>query len=410
METNLKVLYISTNFTALSHTFITREINGLRDIGVDVKLLSVRNPDTSAATKPECDLSGCKFVYPASFFPVLGGVISTFFRSPSRFITAAKTAFVNNEDSFKQKLKLFYQMLIACRFAGWIINEDVQHIHSHFAGSPTSFSMFLSALTGCPFTFTDHGAGVFHDRIGLKTKFRRASGVSSISEFNTQFYPQVADTVPTTKIVRCGLRMSDFTFNHRQKCNTPLHILAVSRIVPKKGFTYLFDGLAYLDEEGIDWNCTMVGEGPLIPELQEKAKSLGFADKVTFTGPLQQGEIRKLMLVSDMFVLPCVLAPDGDMDGIPVTLMEAMACGCPVISTELSGVPELVINDKTGLLLKPEDGLAVGKAMAQLAVDSELTAKISKGGYDWVNDEFNIKKSARRISEFFAEIASKRKN
>jgi glycosyltransferase involved in cell wall biosynthesis len=116
------------------------------------------------------------------------------------------------------------------------------------------------------------------------------------------------------------------------------------------------------------------------------------------------------MLVSDMFVLPCVLAPDGDMDGIPVTLMEAMACGCPVISTELSGVPELVISDKTGLLLKPEDGLAVGKAMAQLAVDSELTAKISKGGYDWVNDEFNIKKSARRISEFFAEIASKRKN
>ena len=308
--------------------------------------------------------------------------------------TALSLALVSPDDSLKKKLKLVYQFCVACRFAKWLHINDIDHIHSHFAGSPTSFAMFLSVLTDRPFTFTDHGAGIFHNRIGLETKFRRAAGISAISEFNIQFYPQVVEKVPPVKIVRCGLKMDGFDFHQREQCANPAHILAVSRIVPQKGFSYLMEGLALLDREGHPWRCTIVGEGPLVPELQRQAAALDLADRIVFTGPKQQDEIRRLMGEADMFVLPCVVAPDGDMDGIPVTLMEALACGCPVVSTDISGAPELVINDKTGLLLEPSDGQAVGQAMSRLITEPDLLAKLSRGGRDWVDEEFNISKSA----------------
>lgn len=402
----MKVLYISTNFTALSHTFITREIQALRERGVDVHLLSVRTPGTSAATSPECDLSDCRFIYPTPVLASIWGSLKLLFGSPNRFLRGLKVAVVSPDDSLKKKLKLLYQFAVVCRFVDWVQACQIDHIHSHFAGSPTSFAMFLSALTDRPFTFTDHGAGIFHDRIGLATKFRRAAGISAISEFNIQFYSQVVKKVPPVKIVRCGLKMDRFEFRQRERCATPAQILAVSRIVPKKGFSYLLDGLALLDREGHHWRCTFVGEGPLVPELQRQAAALGLADRVVFTGPKQQVEIRRLMGEADMFVLPCVVAPDGDMDGIPVTLMEAMACGCPVVSTNISGVPELVIDEQTGLLLEPNDGRAVGRAMARLISEPDLVAKLSRGGRDWVDEEFNISKSAQRISAFFAEIAA----
>jgi glycosyltransferase involved in cell wall biosynthesis len=402
----LKILYVATNFTALSHTFITREIHALRKQGDTVALLSLRTPTTSAVTEPECDLSGCRHVYPTPALSLMGSALRVLATSPRRFGRAVRVAFASPEDPFKLKLKLLYQMLNACRFVPWLRREGIEHIHSHFAGPSTSYAMFLATLTGRPFTFTDHGAGVFHDRIGLTAKFRLAAGISAISEFNIGFYPQVAATVPPVQVVRCGLDLSRFTFRQREACGSPVQILAVSRIVPKKGFTYLLDGLALLDREGIPWRCRMVGEGPSVPELQSKAQALGLDARLEFTGARQQDEIREMMLAADMFVLPCVLAPDGDMDGIPVTLMEAMACGCPVVSTRISGVPELVIDGRSGLLLEPEDGEAVGRAMARLAREPDLAAALSRGGRARVEEEFDIRESARRLADFFRRIAA----
>ena len=401
----MKILYVATNFTALSHTFITREINALRERGETVALLSIRTPTTSAATQPECDLAGCRYVYPTPLLPFLGAIVAVMVTSPRRFARAVASAFASADDPLHHRFKLLYQMLNSCRFVAWVRREGIEHIHSHFAGSPTSFAMFLAVLTGRPFTFTDHGAGIFHERIGLDTKFRLAAGISAISEFNIQFYPQVAATVPPVQVVRCGLDLSQFTFRAREACGSPARILAVSRIVPKKGFTHLLDGLALLDREGIPWQGSLVGEGPSLPELQAKARALGLDDRLEFTGARQQDDIRAMMVGADMFVLPCVVAPDGDMDGIPVTLMEAMACGCPVISTRVSGVPELVIDELSGLLLAPNDGEAVGRAMVRLVQEPGLVKSLSRGGRARVEEEFDIRESARRLGGFFRRIA-----
>ena len=400
----MKVLYISTNFAALSHTFITREINQLRELGAEVHLLSLRTPGTSATTVPECDLTGCHFAYPASLFGVLGGVLGNMIHSPARFWQAVRVIFSSRESSLPIKTKLLFQLAIASRFSRVIEDAGIEHIHAHFAGSPTTFALLLHCLTGVPFTFTDHGAGVYHDRVALDIKFRHAAGISAISQYNVAYYQELVQQPPPARIVRCGLDTDLFRFRQRTQCGDPVQILAVSRLVPKKGFAYLLEALQLLSQAGIHWQARLVGEGPLLAELRQQATALGLAE-LEFTGPRQQAEVRSLMEKADVFVLPCVVAPDGDMDGIPVTLMEAMACGCPVVSTRVSGIPELVIDGETGLLLEPADAPALAKAIARLNGDPDLVVRLSRGGRDWVDREFDGATSARRQLDFFQELA-----
>ena len=400
----MKVLYISTSFTALSHTFITREVNQLRKMGAEVHLLSLRSPGTSATTEPECDLSSCQYAYPAPWRHTLRAAGRTLIRTPKRLKDALGTIVQTRDANIAVKLKLLYQLAVANRFTQMIQERGIEHIHAHFAGSPTTFALLLHRLTGIPFTFTDHGAGIFHERVALDVKFRHAAGISAISHYNIAFYRKFTSDLPPVRVVRCGLALEQFSFRQRTRSGDPLQILAVSRLVPKKGFSYLLNALHLLSNEGIAWRARLVGEGPLLESLQAQANSLGL-DDLEFTGPRQQSEIRSYLEDADVFVLPCVVAPDGDMDGIPVTIMEAMACGCPVISTRVSGIPELVRDGETGMLIEPEDAPALAAAIAQLTRDPKLVIRLSRAGREWVEQEFNIVTSAERQLAFFHELA-----
>ncbi len=403
----MKVLYISTNFTALSHTFITREVNQLRKMGAEVHLLSLRSPGTSATTEPECDLSGCHFAYPAPWGHTLWAAGRTLIRTPGRLKDALGTIAQTRDATPAVKLKLLYQLATANRFAQMIQKKGIEHIHAHFAGSPTTFALLLHRLTGIPFTFTDHGAGIFHERVALDVKFRHAAGISAISQYNIAYYRKITSDLPPVRVVRCGLALEQFSFRQRIRSGDPVRILAISRLVPKKGFAYLLDSLHLLSQEGIAWLARIVGEGPLLESLQAQANTLGL-DDLEFTGPRQQSEIRRYLEEADVFVLPCVVAPDGDMDGIPVTIMEAMACGCPVISTRVSGIPELVRDGETGLLLDPEDAPAIAAAVSRLIRDPGLVTRLSRAGREWIEQEFNIVASAERQLAFFHELAQTR--
>jgi len=397
----LKVLYIATNFTALTHTFITREVAQLRDLGLGVELLSLRTHSGEAGVSaPECDLAGCRFAYPMPVRRLVPGVLRRALRHPLRFLRAARAAVLSRLDSPRTKLKLLYQLGVAAALAPEIERLECDHIHAHFATSPATFAMFLGLLTETPFSFTGHAADIFREPVALDTKLRLAAATRAISDHNLRHYRTLVPALRRAAVIHCGVDVQRFPCRSRSRAGAPLHIVAVGRLVPKKGFSHLIAALSLLQRRGVAWRADLIGEGPELDRLKRAAAAADLHN-LTFTGPLQQGAVRDLLGRADACVLPCVAAPDGDVDGIPVSLMEAMASGCPVISTRISGIPELIEDGVSGLLTPPGDAPALADALQRLATEPDLASRLSRGGRAKVEQEFNLSHAGEQLRDFF---------
>jgi len=391
---------MTTNFHSLTLTFVTREVDELRRLGYQVSLLSLRRRGSGGATDPECDLSDCLYLHPVSRKSLLRSLLTTMVTRPGRLARALGVALTSRGDAWRTRLKLVGQLVAATVMISDVERLRVTHIHAHLASPPGSYALFLSILTGIPFSFTGHAADLYRQPEALPAKLMHCCGSVCISEYNRRFLERVLPGVKNSPIVHCGIRLGDFPFRERRLLEPPLRILAVGRAAEKKGFKYLLDALAVLDERKMLWRGHLVGDGPLLSELREQRASLGL-DSLSITGSLQQSEIRKLLADADVFVLPCVEAIDGDIDGIPVALMEAMASGCPVVSTRLSGIPELIDNGRTGLLVEPEDAVGLADALEMIATDRALAARLSVQGRTHVEQCFNLELETRKLADFF---------
>jgi len=402
---NVKILYITTNFEALTHTFITREVEKVRQAGNDVELLALRQIASEKKTRhPECDVSGCKYVYPVGLGAVLGSTIRCLFKSPGRFFTALKKATSDPNDSIRIKMKLGYQLMVATTLSTWVEERSFDHIHAHFASPPTTFAMYLHFLTGVPFSFTGHAADIFRDTSAMTPKIANATGVVCISEYNRNYFKTLVPDLDQTEIVHCSINLENFSRREKNQAQSPLAILAVGRCVPKKGFADLLSAFETLDQNGLDWRGTIAGDGPLLDELKAYAEELGITERLEFLGSVPQKRIMELIETSDVFVLPSVPVSDGDIDGIPVSLMEAMAMGCPVVSTYVSGIPELITDEKSGLLVQPNDPKALAVAIERLAKDPELYTHVAEGGRREVEENFNLALVGEQLTGFFTKI------
>ncbi|MBK7046988.1 MAG: glycosyltransferase [bacterium] len=281
----MRILYITTNFAARTHTFITREIEQVRSTGCEVELLALRRiPPEAQTQEPECSLEGCRYVYPASASRVIADATSMAVRHPRRFFSAWRRALSDPRDSLKAKLKLSYQLLVTCTLVRWVEGREYDRIHAHFASPPTTFAMYLSFLTSTPYSFTGHGADVFRDAAALQPKLEHAAGIICISRYNCDYYRHLVPTLTDTQIVHCGIDLSKFPFAPNENTSGPLSILAVGRCVKKKGFSVLLQSLSQLPLSEGSWMCTIAGDGPLLSQLQAESRALGLAESVKFVG------------------------------------------------------------------------------------------------------------------------------
>ena len=383
--------YITTN--GVGNAWVGNELRVVKRAGVPVVLHSLRAPGgTFFSSQDIQELNqNTRTLYPVSVASLIVSVLFAPFLFGSRFFLAFANALFSRRESFVIRMKGIWHFVIACDWARKLRSQKVSVIHSQWINSCGTIGMYGSWLLGVPFGFTGHAADLFRERCALRDKIKRAEYIICISYFHRDFYLIYGARPEQLIIGYCGINVSSFA----PKPNTvmtdkPFTILSSGRLVEKKGFEYLIEACKFL-EGRFDYQCIIGGSGGLESHLKKRIDDLGLQETVKVTGEaLLQENIPDFMHQGDCYCLPCVWASDNDVDGLPQMLMEAMACGLPVISTRLVGIPDLVKDRQTGLLLESIDAEAIANAIEVLYLNPELRQDLSTKGRELVMEKFNL--------------------
>jgi len=400
-------LYLGGTLPARSETFVYREVFGLRDRGWRVAVASVHPPQHDLGEARLDALADEAIV--AYRQGVIGRAMAEWLRHPLRssrtVFDGLRLALFDSDVSLAGRPKVIWQTLAALGIAEEVRRLDVSRIHAHMAHVPTTIAMMLALHLDLPFSFTGHAVDLFRDRSLLREKLRRAAFCACISEWHRAFYQSIErlsdDRLP---VIRCGVDIERFEpRGESRRTDERRQILAVGRLVPKKGFDLLLDAAPDLLERHRDLVIRIAGDGPEREALTARWRSLGAPKSIELLGAASNEDVRRMLRDADVFVLPCRIDDSGDRDGIPVVLMEAMACGTPVVSGDLPAIRELVIDGDTGLLVPLDDSAAITTAIERILADRALASRLAARGRERVIEEFALEVNVRRLTRAFGE-------
>ncbi|MGR3377600.1 glycosyltransferase family 4 protein [Salipiger abyssi] len=395
-----KLAYLTGEYPRASDTFIQREVAALRALGHEVLTCSIRTTGAEHLVGPE------QREEHASTFKVLDAAKNPFrlikahlrwMLRPGRYLSALKLTWRTAPKGVKGRLFNLIYFAEAGVLADRLKAQGVQHLHNHIAKASCTVAMLASELSGIPYSFTIHGPDIFfepnHWRIDEKTA--RASFVACISDYCRSQLMCFAATEHWDKlhIVHCGIAPERYSASpHKGQT-----LLFVGRLAGVKGVPVLLDAMAALKDRYPYLRLALIGDGPERAALEERAKGLG--ETVVFLGYQSQAEVAKALAETDLFVLPSFA------EGVPVVLMEAMAAGVPVIATQIAGIPELVTQWESGVLVPPGDAGALTEAIDQLLTSADQRRVMGAVGRATVEAEFNIHTEAARLSSLFVAYA-----
>ncbi|BDA65254.1 glycosyltransferase [Actinomyces capricornis] len=280
--------------------------------------------------------------------------------------------------------------------------DGVTHFHAHFASLAGRMAWIASALTGIPYTVTTHAKDIFHesvDQAWLKRICADADRVIAISRFNEEFLGSLLEGSGARISLRYNaLELDRFPFVPHAAPTAPLRVCALGRLVPKKGFADLITAVRLLVDDGVPVRLEIAGDGEERQALAAQVRDLGLGEQVSFLGPLTQAEVRELLARSDIFAAPCIEAADGNLDGLPTVVLESMACGTPVVATSVSGLPEVVRDGATGILLPPGRPIDLAAALERVASGEVDTAALAAGARRLIEEQFDSREQAAALS------------
>lgn len=280
----------------------------------------------------------------------------------------------------------------------------VDHIHAHFATTPATVALFVSRLSGIPFSFTCHAYDVYVPNPALARKVALASFVRCISTALREFILRTYPGGNTSKLLVRYLGVDVEAFKRRAPApGAPRTIVAVARLVPMKGLEDLIAACEMLRNDGVAFRCAIAGEGPLRSNLQAQIDRCRLGDCVRLMGHQSPENVMASLEASHIFALPCTLDPTGDRDGLPVAIMEAMAFRLPVVSTPMTGVPEIVEDGESGVLVPERNPRALADALARLIRDAEFRAAMGLRGRQIVEARFDIRENVQDLVDLFHE-------
>lgn len=402
----LKVGYILKSFPVLSQTFVLNELATLRTLGVPFEIFPVLRP-LQSPVQHQMTEALLEHVIPwrqtrKPFANVLCSNLHLLARCGPQCYRRAHQ--LTETGGFWHGWRAFG------RFAYWaddLRRRGVNHLHAHFGTEGASVARIFATLLHLPFSMTLHANDIFQPPPDLGEKLREAVFVVTVSQYNKTYLLDTYSGLDPGKIrvLHPWVDLSHFDPPAARPSNGRLRILSVGRLVEKKGHHYLIEACHRLQGQGVDFECRIVGGGPLMPKLEAAVGRYGLGQQVFLLGPLAHSEVLSLLGWCDVFALPCVIASDGDRDGMPVALAEAMAMQVPVVSSDIVGIPELV-RPGTGLLVPPRDAVALTSALRQVS-EMEPGARVVMGrcGRAVVEAEFGLEQGVRELVGLFAGVA-----
>lgn len=400
----MKIAYITGEYPRATDTFIQREVSNLRKHGLAVQTYAVRKPslDHLVGDEQKAERARTDYLLPLNPLFLLWCHLNCAITQPGNYWQGIKLALKTSQPGFKGGLYQLFYFLEAAVLAYKLRRQGIQHIHNHIATSSCTVAMLAAKIGGGTFSFTMHGPHIFFEphRWRLDEKIRQAQFVSCISNFcRSQGMLFVSpEHWPKLRIIHCGVEPELFTPVHHEGQGNRL--LYVGRLAAMKGLPLLFEALSQLKERFPNVKLTVVGDGEEREDIKAIAQSLNITEHIDFVGYKSQAEVREYLQQSDIFVLPSFA------EGVPVVLMEAMAAGVPVLTTQIAGVPELVAHDRSGWLVPPGDVTTLVDGLATLIDNAELRDRLGQAGQAKVAAEFNVVEEAKKLADIFQQAAS----
>jgi glycosyltransferase involved in cell wall biosynthesis len=409
----LKIAYLLLHFPYLTETFVAEEIRSLRAQGVDVRIVSLLGAGPGPVQPISEELLSCVWCAPGmQSFRLWRAQLRFFFRSPGLYLKLLVQLLSQPLGSSpllwtaKRVLLFLKGVSVAYHFK----DDDVQLLHAHFGSLGGAATWIASQFLRLPYTVTLVAYDIY--AAGCKDLLPLVSGqatrVVTISEYNRQYLDSVLACSPKgVTVIPHGIDLGFIPQKPRShpdcRAGKELRILSVGSLIGKKGHIYLVEACHLLKEQGLPIACSIIGGGPDEAALQRRIDSLGMQHQIKLLGPRPHPEVLDACLHHDLFVLASVVSRGGDRDGIPIVLMEAGAAGLPLISTKVSGIPELVQHGQTGLLVAPGDSKALAKAMAALADDPAECARLGENARALVETKFSVEKNTLRLTAVFRQ-------
>ncbi|WP_324649836.1 glycosyltransferase family 4 protein [Georgenia sp. H159] len=390
-----RIGYVLKMYPRFSETFIVSELLGREARGADIEVFSLRPP-----VDPRFHSALSEVRAPVTYVP------------RPRKVDELWTALRQAEPELPLLHRALPELLAAeasdaaqaLELAVVVVRRGITHLHAHFASLATTVARLTSLLTGVPYSFTAHAKDIFHssvDPADLHRKIAGAHHVVTISDYNERHlrgtYPEAVSATRLHRVYN-GLNLAHFPFAASGD-DGGADVVAVGRLVEKKGFDVLVDAIGYLRDAGRPVRTRIVGGGEREAELRARVAALGLAELVELTGPLPQHEVREQVAAAGVFAAPCVVGSDGNADGLPTVLLEAMALGTPCISTDVTGITEAVRHEVTGLEVPQHDAVALAQAIVRLLDDRALRSRLTRAARELVEREFDTRRQVEALEQ-----------
>ena len=382
--------YLVSEYPAASHTFIRREVKALRLQGIDIQTFSIRRPTTRELNSgdDQTEFSKTYYLLPANFKRLLSAHVTALLTRPFSYLRVLMLAIRHRVPGWRAFLWALFHFAEAIQLARELDRRQIDRLHNHFANSGATVGLLASSFLNLPWSLTLHGISETDYPAGLllSDKIQAASFVACVSEYGRAQAMRITPPEDWHKleIVRCAL---DFRALPDKSIRDPARrarLICVGRLSPEKGHLGLLEAYANLLTKGIDAELVLVGDGPEKSKIEQTVSRLKLGERVLLTGMLAEGATLAELSKADILVVASF------MEGLPVVLMEAMALGIPVVATRVAGIPELVVEDQTGLLFTPSNWGELAQQLYKLLDDPQLQHRLGNVGKAKVYKSYNV--------------------